>query len=230
MPRFRDLPLRRKLVLAVGLTSGAVLTVACAALFLFQAYSLRQSITREASAIARIVAAQTSAALAFEDRQAAAQALAALEATPHVVRALLVTRDGRTLAQYRAGYRGLGGRDGSARKQALLFGRLTHSEAVIVDGKAIGTLLLTVDFERPWRDLIASYVKAMGLMVAIALLLIFVLSRFFQRVVSEPTLRAEEALQRAHDGLEALVRARTQELAEANERLQGLDRLKSMFI
>ncbi|MGH8479301.1 MAG: sensor histidine kinase, partial [Gammaproteobacteria bacterium] len=42
--------------------------------------------------------------------------------------------------------------------------------------------------------------------------------------------RAEEALQRAHDGLEALVRARTQELAEANERLQGLDRLKSMFI
>lgn len=43
-------------------------------------------------------------------------------------------------------------------------------------------------------------------------------------------VRAEAALRRAHDELEQKVAKRTQDLAAANERLKGLDRLKSMFI
>ena len=42
--------------------------------------------------------------------------------------------------------------------------------------------------------------------------------------------RAEEALHKAHEGLEVKVEERTKELAQANIRLQELDRLKSMFI
>jgi protein-histidine pros-kinase len=42
--------------------------------------------------------------------------------------------------------------------------------------------------------------------------------------------RAEEVLQRAHDELEATVAQRTKELAEANTRLQEIDRLKSEFL
>ena len=42
--------------------------------------------------------------------------------------------------------------------------------------------------------------------------------------------RAEEALQTAHDELETKVSERTEELSQANIRLQELDKLKSMFI
>ncbi|MGH8583724.1 MAG: CHASE domain-containing sensor histidine kinase [Gammaproteobacteria bacterium] len=42
--------------------------------------------------------------------------------------------------------------------------------------------------------------------------------------------QAQTALRLAHDALESRVARRTRELARANERLQGLDRLKSMFI
>jgi len=42
--------------------------------------------------------------------------------------------------------------------------------------------------------------------------------------------QAQEALQRAHDELEEKVAQRTQELSQANLRLQELDRLKSMFL
>jgi PAS domain S-box-containing protein len=42
--------------------------------------------------------------------------------------------------------------------------------------------------------------------------------------------RSEAALQRAHDDLELKVDERTRELVQANEKLQELDRLKSMFI
>jgi PAS domain S-box-containing protein len=42
--------------------------------------------------------------------------------------------------------------------------------------------------------------------------------------------RAEEALRKAHDELEKRVLERTRELSEANNKLQELDRLKSMFL
>jgi two-component system sensor histidine kinase/response regulator len=42
--------------------------------------------------------------------------------------------------------------------------------------------------------------------------------------------QAEEALQEAHDQLEDKVAQRTEELQEANLKLQGIDQLKSMFI
>lgn len=42
--------------------------------------------------------------------------------------------------------------------------------------------------------------------------------------------RAEEALQEAHDKLEARISERTEKLTQANLRLQELDRLKSLFI
>jgi len=42
--------------------------------------------------------------------------------------------------------------------------------------------------------------------------------------------RAEEALRKAHDELEKRVLDRTRELSEANNKLQELDRLKSMFL
>ncbi len=48
--------------------------------------------------------------------------------------------------------------------------------------------------------------------------------------LEERRKRAEEALHKAHEGLEAKVAERTKELAQANIRLQELDRLKSMFI
>lgn len=53
-----------------------------------------------------------------------------------------------------------------------------------------------------------------------------------QTITRDITARklAEEALQKAHDGLEDKVNERTSELKDANKKLLELDRLKSMFI
>ncbi|MGH8525247.1 MAG: CHASE sensor domain-containing protein, partial [Gammaproteobacteria bacterium] len=85
MKLLRDWPIRRKMTAVVFLTSGLVVIVACAALFLFQLESFRQQVTEDLTALARIVAANSSTAVVFRDEEAATEILSALKATPHVV-------------------------------------------------------------------------------------------------------------------------------------------------
>ncbi len=98
--RFRDLPIGRKLTLANVLTSTLALLLASTAFIAFELLIFRVSMVRQLSTQAAIIGYNSTAALLFNDRNSAAQTLAALRAEPHVLAASIYAKDGAVFATY----------------------------------------------------------------------------------------------------------------------------------
>ena len=81
----RDLPIRRKLTLVILLTCSVVLLLACGVLAVYQVLDFRQSMVRDTTVLADVLAKNTQAALTFQDESAARQTLLALQAEPIVI-------------------------------------------------------------------------------------------------------------------------------------------------
>src|SRR5689334_3743263 len=96
----RDTPIRRKLMRIMLLTSGLVLLLTCAAFLAYDVVTFRQSAVRQLSTLAQIIAANSTAALAFQNQDDAHEVLAALKAERHVVAATLYDSHGRPFAVY----------------------------------------------------------------------------------------------------------------------------------
>ncbi|MFI5223308.1 MAG: CHASE sensor domain-containing protein, partial [Nitrospirales bacterium] len=92
---FRNTPMRRKLMTMILLTSGAVLAVTCAAFCAYEFLTFRQATIRELSTLGKIIAANSTAALAFHNQDDADELLATLRAERHVVAACLYDKEGK---------------------------------------------------------------------------------------------------------------------------------------
>src|SRR3989442_12377625 len=103
----RDWPIKQKLTVMLVLISGLVLLLTSAAFAGYQYWSLRQA-TRDALAVrGRIIAANSTASLAFANVAAARELLSALRADPHIVAAVLYDKSSQVFAAdpaYVAGY------------------------------------------------------------------------------------------------------------------------------
>src|ERR1700741_280142 len=96
----RDTPIQKKLMSAMLLTSGAVLLLTCTALFVYDLYSFRQASASQLSMLGRIIATNSTAALAFDDSESATEILSAVKADPHIVSACLYDEAGDLFAYY----------------------------------------------------------------------------------------------------------------------------------
>src|SRR5512136_2815239 len=99
---FRNLRIRCKLTIVMVAASMITLLLASVSLFAFQWWNTRRVITRDLLAQGQILAANSTAALKFQDETAAAEMLEALKAKPHILSACLHQADGELLAQYGA--------------------------------------------------------------------------------------------------------------------------------
>src|SRR5213594_240340 len=98
----RDWPIKQKLTAMLVLISGLVLLLTSAAFAGYQYWSLRQA-TRDALAVrGRIIAANSTASLAFANDADARELLSALRADPHIVAAVLYDKSGHLFAAYPA--------------------------------------------------------------------------------------------------------------------------------
>ena len=91
---FKDIPIRRKLMRGIILICCMVLMVTCISFFGYELYVFRKSTKEKLSTIGRIIAANSTAALAFDNHEDAKEILAALHTEPHIVSAALYKQDG----------------------------------------------------------------------------------------------------------------------------------------
>jgi uncharacterized membrane protein affecting hemolysin expression len=89
-----NMPLRRRLMSMMLLTSGAVLALACLGFSAYEFVTFRSGMVQQLSAIARLVANNSTAVLAFDDKRGAEEILSALKDEPHVAAAALYDADG----------------------------------------------------------------------------------------------------------------------------------------
>src|SRR2546426_221456 len=106
----RDWPIKRKLTAILLLISGLVLLLTSAAFVTYEVVTFRQTMQSQLATRSRILAANSTAALAFANEADAREILAALKYDPHMVAAALYDRNGRVLATYPAAAAALQGR------------------------------------------------------------------------------------------------------------------------
>src|SRR3989442_12700785 len=189
----RDWPIKQKLTVMLVAISGLVLLPTAAAFAGYQYWSLRQA-TRDALSVrGRIIAANSTASLAFSNEADARELLAALRADQHIVAAVLYDKGGHVFAAYPAHLAddvvpAAPGPDGYRFERGLLIGFQPVEEA---GSQRLGTLYLASDLGVVYDTLRLSGVIGLGVM-AVALLAAYLLSRVLQGTISQPILALAE--------------------------------------
>jgi signal transduction histidine kinase len=193
MSRLRDWPIKRKITAILLLISGFVLLLTSAAFVTYEVVTNRETIKIHLATRSRILAANSTAALAFANEADATEILDALKYDPHMVAAALYGQDGRVLATYPVGaaadlipaapqpdgYRFEGGR---------LVGFTPVAQG---ENRRLGTLYIASDTKAVSDALKLSGVIAIVVLV-IALLAAYALAAALQGLISEPILALAE--------------------------------------
>ncbi|HWG31559.1 MAG TPA: ATP-binding protein [Steroidobacteraceae bacterium] len=183
-------PIRRQLIGMVLLTTGAVVLLTTAALFAYDFVSFRQSSRQQLDTLGRAIAANATAALAFDNSDDAESVLAAFEADRHIAGAALYDPNGKLFAVYPKGTSPSAfptrpqERDFTYRFEAsFLSGFLPVSEG----GRRLGTLFVRSDV-RAINERIRVYGGIVAALIGASALLAYAISRQLQYRISRPIL------------------------------------------
>ncbi|PYP40090.1 MAG: histidine kinase [Gemmatimonadetes bacterium] len=204
----RDWPIKRKLTAILLLISGLVLLLTSAAFVTYQVVTFRQTMRNNLATRARILSANSTAALAFANEADATEILAALRYDPHMVAAALYLQDGRVLATFPAaasaalvpaapepdGYR-------FERGRLVAFTPVAQGE-----NRRLGTLYIASDTKAVTDALRLSGLIAI-VVLAIAMLAAYALAAALQGRISAPILALAETATAASTRQDYSVRA-----------------------
>ena len=204
---FRDIPIQRKLMVIILLTSGAVLLLTCLSFFTYEFLTFRQTMVRQASTIGKIVADNSTAALAFQNTDDAKEILNALKAEPHIVAVGLYDKDGKLFSKYPANLPDTAFPDAPA-ADGYRFGRshLDGFQPIAQGGKRVGTLYLRTDLGAIYERF-RLYGLIVVLVVAVSFLLAYTLSTILQKQISRPILALAETAKAISERRDYSVRA-----------------------
>lgn len=192
MRSFAETPIRSKLIRLVVSTSGIVLLFALLILIIVETISIRHSMKRAVGTLAQAVAFNSTAALAFDDPEDAAQVLTALQADPSVNYAALFDADGNLFATFP---RDAGGEKVpvEVRRQGQAFsgGYFHHYQPVTDQDTRWGTLYIRSELillrNRLFLDL------GIGIFIlAGAIIASYIIASIIQRSISAPILALAE--------------------------------------
>ncbi len=210
----RDLPIQKRLMGIMLLTSGAVLILTCAVFFAYEYLTFRRTLARQLSTLAAVVADNSTAVLAFEDREGAREILAALKAAPHITAAALYDGDGSLFSTYPEGLpAGAVPAAPSGGGFAVDSSRLAGFVPVVQGGSRLGSLYVQSDL-KALSERLRTYGAMAAAVAALAGLLAYLLSRTLQGQISAPILGLAETARAVSERRDYSVRARQEGAGE----------------
>jgi signal transduction histidine kinase len=202
-----DTSIRKKLVGLTVLTTTAALVIVGAALIAYNALSFRTSLAASMGTRAAILAANSTAALVFDNPEDARHVLAALKTDPRTVAAALYDAHGRIFATYPAAPP-----RGAIPPAPLAVGSrfdpasIIVTQPVMVDGRPLGTITVRTDLRQLW-DRQRAYALVVLLAILCSLGVSFALSTWLQRSITQPIKALGEAARRVSEERDYSVRA-----------------------
>ena len=193
MRSFRDIPIRRKLMVIIMLTTTAALALSGLGVIVSDSLLLHASLERGVSSLAQIVAENSTAAVAFEDPRAAAEILATLRARTHLVSTCIYRANGTILASYF--------RPGTIPKCAPADPQheirftgedLTVSRPIVLNNQRIGWLVLLYDLGEIYERRILYGATVLAVLIASSLIAILLASKL-SAVIATPLSRLVQA-------------------------------------
>ena len=189
------------------LSSAAVLAVTTTAFCTYEFVTFRQASVQQLEILGQAIASNSTAALAFDNREDAAAVLTAFRADPHIVAAALYDTQGRLFASYRPG---TAAGDFPARpgEVGYRFGRsaLTGFQPVAEGPRSLGTLYVESDLDAMYAR-IRLYALIVLLVIGISLPLGYAISRRLQHQLLRPILALVEATRAVSERHDYSVRA-----------------------
>jgi two-component system, sensor histidine kinase and response regulator len=180
-------PIKRKLISIIMMTSTAALLLACGTFTIYDMVTFRKSKMLEASLLANIIAANSTAAIAFNDPQMAQETLGTLRSEPHVMAARIYVVGGAPFATYfRPGAVTTPLPEMSEPENSVFTeNTLRISRRITSKGDVLGTIFLEMDL----NELLVRrrrYAAIASAVLVLSLLAAFLLASRLQRTISEP--------------------------------------------
>lgn len=203
----QKISIRNKLMRVIMLVSGIVVLMTCAAFFLYEFYSFRQSTLHKLSTYGEIISNNCTAALAFESKEDAEEILSALKAEPHIIVASIYDSKGKLFCSYPTGYNA----DELPKKPGLNGYRFINSslegfQPIIQGTRQLGTLYLKSDL-KAMSSRFELYAIIVGLILCFSFLMAYLLSKFLQKGISTPILALAETAKVISEQKDYTVRA-----------------------
>jgi len=186
VPQYRNLPVKRKLILINMVTVGAALIFAMGANLAFASFVLSRDILSDVAILADVVGSYSSGPLMFAETRVAAEFLSVLRAKPHITAGALFTANGRIFAQYQ--------RDPDSPRRTPAFhraGSWLENDRLIVyremtfAGRSEGVIYIESDSTEVHARLLRIFLSMSSIVLVSMALALFISSRL-QRVISEP--------------------------------------------
>jgi signal transduction histidine kinase/ActR/RegA family two-component response regulator len=201
------MPIRRKLISITLITTGFALLVTTVLFLVGEVLAIRASSLQQLRILNEAIASNSTAALAFDIPEDARGVLDAFRADPHIVAAALYRRDGRIFVTYPPQ-----APDGAVPQTVGATGYRFEGSALIgVAGvsegaRPLGTLYVRSDMSAVY-DRLMSYALLALLVIGLALLAAWIVSRRLQRELSAPILELAATARLVSDRHDYRVRA-----------------------
>lgn len=189
LSRLARTPIRRQLSLGAALVVTITALLSGAITVYIEYRGGREALLSDLQVQARMIAANSSAALVFDDVQAAGEILQALSASENVLAARLLGADGKLVAEYRARL--------PARPDAEL---LQVSEPVRYQGRAYGRLVIDAHLSRLNHRLLIYSLGVLTVLIVAVTLALLLFSRLWD-LITRPVQELTALMQQvASDG------------------------------
>lgn len=188
-------------------TCGIVLLLTCAASFTYEFLTYRNISRQSLSTLGKIIAANSTAALAFHDKEAADEILSALAAQKHLANACLFDENGKLFAVYPKtlspqAYPRFSNKNSYFFKDGFIEG----FEPVQEGNKQLGVLFLRSSMDEVYGRFKLYGVIAL-LFIIVSFLLAYLLSKRLQKSVVSPIIKLAETAKLISDHKDYTVRA-----------------------
>jgi len=185
MARFRDLPIRSKLMTGFMLTSLVALLIMMGALTFYDRETFRGEAEADVNVLAGVIGENASSSLVFNDPETARTTLGALKAQPHITAALVFDRDGKPFASYTTPTSGT--LPDRVPPDGLRFSlnSLDVARPVNFNNARVGTIFLRSDLSE-MHERRSRYLILAGIVLAAAWFVALIMSSMFQRAISRP--------------------------------------------
>jgi signal transduction histidine kinase/ActR/RegA family two-component response regulator len=255
--RFRDLPIRRKLLLFNVASSAAALLLVCIAFVFYELEAYRREVLERIATEADMVSTNISSALLFDDTESARATLEALRADRIVLGAAVYDQRGEPFAAFAVAGETAPALDprmrGRPAGHAFRDAHLIVFRAIESETQPIGTVVVVADLAE-LNERLLSYVAIAASVFLAAILAALAISWRAQRFVSQPILHLVETarvvsaqrdysvrarpesedevglLIRTFNDMLAQIQQRDNELAAARDQAEGANRAKDEFL
>jgi PAS domain S-box-containing protein len=186
MRKFRDIPIKQKLVIAIMLTTAAALLLTGTGVVVADAVLVRRDLQNSLVALVEIIADNSTAALAFDDPRSARETLGALRARSHLLKACIYRPDGAVFAEYsREGTVSACTMVRAAEEVRFGGGGVTVSHPIVLNGRQIGTLSLFSDLGEISERMNLDSALLLGVLL-VSSLIAFLISERLGAVIAMP--------------------------------------------